>query len=127
MRKVSLRPLPKLKKKAEKIFHKWIVERDKNVCYTCGNWGNQGGHFWHGKLDFDERNLHCQCVRCNKYLSGNLAEYGSRLISEYGKKWFEKLNSDAHQVSNKFSRDELEQITLKYKGLIQSKYGYTEF
>lgn len=62
MRKQSLRPLPKLKHKAEALFHKYVCKRDHYICYTCGKEGNQAGHYWHNKLDFDERNLHCQCL-----------------------------------------------------------------
>jgi len=115
IRKHSLRPLPKLKKEAERVFHKWICVRDNYICFTCDKPGNQAGHFWHGKLDFDERNLHCQCPRCNKWLHGNLAEYSIRLIKEFGQGWFDTLYTNAHQISNKFTRDELQQIKEKYK------------
>lgn len=110
----KLLPLNKLKKKAEKVFHKWIVKRDNYICYTCNKPGNQAGHYWHNKLDFDERNLHCQCPACNLWKSGNLAEYGNRLLNEYGKEWMDKLYSDAHQSLNKFDREELENIIEKY-------------
>ena len=110
----KLLPLNKLKKKAELIFHRWIVKRDKGICYTCNREGNQAGHYWHNKLDFDERNLHCQCVACNMWKSGNLAEYGNRLLSENGKDWMDKLYSDAHQSSNKFNREELNEFIKKY-------------
>jgi len=115
IRKNSLRTLPKLKKEAEKWFHKWICKRDGYICYTCNGIGNQAGHYWHGRLDFDPRNLHCQCAGCNHWKSGNLAEYASRLKKEFGNDWFDKLDSDAHQMSNKFSRFELQEIIDKYK------------
>lgn len=123
MRKNSLRPLPRLKKEAEKWFHKYIVKRDNFICYTCNRAGNQAGHYWHGKLDFDERNLHCQCPACNKWKHGNLAEYGNRLLKEFGQEWVDKLYSDAHQTSNKFSRDDLEQIIEKYKNKVTEIKG----
>ena len=52
----------------------------------------QAGHYKHNVLDFDEMNVHCQCVRCNKYLHGNGGEYAFRLARHYG---LEELN-DLH-------------------------------
>jgi len=127
MRKHSLRTLPKLKDKAEKIFHKWICLRDNYVCFTCDKTGNQGGHFKHNRLDFDEMNLNCQCSGCNHYRSGNLSVYAERLIDKYGVKKFKDLCFRANNQSNKFSRDELEQIIVKYTSLVQSQYDRTKF
>jgi hypothetical protein len=107
--------LNKLKKKAEAIFHKYIVLRDKGICFTCGKPGNQAGHFCHNRLDFDEMNLHCQCVRCNHFLSGNLYEYGKHLNKNYGEGFAEALIARSHTQSNKFSRDELNELIAKYK------------
>lgn len=77
-----------LRDKAWKVFSKFIRERDK-TCVTCetGNADN-AGHFWHGVLDFDEENVNGQCVRCNKWLSGNLSEYAIYLIKKLGLKKF---------------------------------------
>ena len=93
IRKKSLRPYPKLKAEAEKWFHLYIRLRDSLkttrslthcICYTCKRdipfKEIQAGHFRHNKLDFDENNLHAQCIRCNKYLSGNLVFYTLYLI-----------------------------------------------
>ena len=45
----------------------------------------QAGHYIHKDcLDYDDVNIHCQCARCNKWLSGNLGVYAERLIAEYG-------------------------------------------
>ena len=115
IRKHSLRPLPKLKKKAEALFHKYICKRDNYVCYTCKKQGNEAGHYWHNKLDFDERNLRCQCPRCNRFLHGNLGQYAINLIDDFGREWFDKLDADAHQERSKKSRDELEALIQKYQ------------
>jgi hypothetical protein len=114
IRKKSLRKLPVLKRQAEKVFHAWICKRDNYECYTCFSKGNEAGHYWHNKLDFDPRNLHCQCVRCNRFLHGNLGQYAINLIDKFGREWFEKLRTDAHTTSNKFSRSELEEIIRQY-------------
>lgn len=68
-------------------------------CYTCGVVFHytelQAGHYIHGKLDFDERNIHPQCVRCNHFLSGNLGVYGERLIAELGMAEVRQMRRDA--------------------------------
>ena len=114
LRKRSLNTLPKLKAKAEKLFHAWICKRDRGVCFTCGKQGNQAGHFLHGKLDFEPLNLHCQCAGCNHYKSGNLGMYAIRLIDNYGQVIVDDLIYRSNQV-HKYTRDELEKIIEKYK------------
>lgn len=81
-----------LKDKAWKVFSKWIRNRDKK-CVTCPNGlAENAGHFWHNVLDFDEENINGQCVRCNKWLSGNLAPYSVYLLRKLGKKKFDALD-----------------------------------
>lgn len=127
MRKHSLRPLPKLKKKAESVFHKYIVLRDKRICFTCGKEGNQAGHFRHNKLDFDEMNLNCQCAGCNLFKHGELGIYAIKLIEKYGKDKVDDLIYRSNTQSNKFSRIELEEIIAKYTGKIQEMFSDCEF
>lgn len=82
------------KKLAWKWFSKWIREvRDCETCYTCGARNTQmnAGHYWHAVLDFDEENIHCQCVQCNKYNHGKLAEYGANLIRDLGEEKYRAL------------------------------------
>lgn len=127
IRKNSLRPYPKLKKEAEKWVHWYVRLRDclnttkslhHGKCYTCGVDTDmryfQAGHFRHGKLDFDENNLHGQCVRCNKWLSGNLGIYAVKLINDYGKDFVDDLIFRSNQTK-KYTRDELEEIIKTYK------------
>jgi hypothetical protein len=81
-----------LKKKAWRVFSKWIRERDKK-CVSCNKGlAENAGHFWHGVLDFDEENINGQCVHCNKWLSGNLAPYSIYLIKKLGIKKFRQLD-----------------------------------
>lgn len=80
-----------LRDKAWATFSKWIRNRD-GKCVTCEEGqAENAGHFWHGVLDFDEININGQCVRCNKWLSGNLAIYSTYLLSNYGKEVFQDL------------------------------------
>lgn len=78
------------------------AKNGKNSCYTCGivkPWKElQAGHYWHGKLDFDTRNLRPQCPSCNMHKSGNLAVYGTKLLEENGYAWLRQLAFDAHNT-----------------------------
>ncbi len=93
-----------LRKILWKYTSKYIVLRDKNVCFTCGRFGNMAGHFVHAGnsnnflLDTDERNLNCQCSQCNLFFNGNLVEYGIRLQRKYGFEITEELLELKHQL-----------------------------
>lgn len=94
-RRKSRSPLAIMKDKAWKVFSAWIRNRDKH-CVTCKHEGRQSpaenaGHFFHGTLDFDEENVNGQCVRCNMWLSGNLAVYASYLLDKLGVEGFRAL------------------------------------
>lgn len=91
--KVKKRDKRKLHKKLWKLFSKFIRERDKYKCFTCGKttYPAQAGHYRTGAtcrkyLFFDERNIHAQCYHCNINLSGNWYEYQKRMWDLYGKK-----------------------------------------
>jgi len=108
-----------LKKRAWKIFSEYIRKKEKGVCFTCGyrdNWKNmQAGHCIHGDaVDFIEENIHCQCIRCNKFLNGNLEIYIPKFIRLYGFETYQKILDQKHK-KNKYSISELENIILKYK------------
>lgn len=84
--KVALKDLDS---KLWRIFGKYIRKRDRGICYTCGKPGNQAGHYISqgssGTLaKFNEKNVHCQCVSCNHFKSGNLRVYGLNLERDYG-------------------------------------------
>lgn len=98
-----------LKAKAWKIFSQYIRQRDRGVCFTCGlrYWNEElgevdwhrthAGHFIHNKLDFDEMNIHCQCVQCNKWKHGNLGIYALKMAGLYGLEAVEELERRSHQ------------------------------
>jgi len=80
-----------LKKKLWKVFSKYIRERDKYTCFTCGRKATgsamHAGHFISKSvggitLYFNEKNVNAQCYNCNINLSGNQWEYGQRLGEE---------------------------------------------
>ena len=115
------RPFPWLKKRAWNLFSIFIRIRDGGICYTCGEKDSikrmDAGHWRHGKTKvgwLDERNVHCQCSKCNRYLSGNLVAYTLNMAREYGQKEVEKMWKE-------FSRDK----TWKREELIE-KIKYYE-
>lgn len=87
------------KEKAWIKFSEWIRRQAKGVCFTCGivnRWQDcDAGHFRHDRLDFDNRNVHCQCQKCNRFLHGNLGNYTLALIEEIGLEGVNQLNRDA--------------------------------
>jgi hypothetical protein len=111
--------LKRAKDRTWKTVSEYIRKRDKGKCYTCGKVGDykemNAGHYVHKNcLDYNEENLHCQCVHCNQYLSGNLAIYTVKLIKEFGIDKPEELMALGNQV-RKFTIEELEQIRSIYK------------
>lgn len=89
-----------------------------NECYTCLiklPWKElNAGHYRHNKLDYDERNLKPQCVRCNKYYSGQLNKYALRLVKENGIDWLEQLEKDADRHLG-YRLEDLQKIYQKLK------------
>lgn len=86
-------------KKLLKAIADYVRARDNYTCYTCGKQSTDprkmnAGHLFsrrHKAIRYDLRNIHCQCVYCNKYLGGNLHEYIRRLKAEHGEKVYEEL------------------------------------
>lgn len=113
--------LPKLLKKAQTVFNKWIRERDKNSgCISCRSQVTEAGHYYsqghHSSLRFNEVNTNGQCTRCNCFLHGNLIHYRNGLIERYSKQQLDLLDSiGTRDKFKKWSRFELEEIISKYK------------
>ena len=123
MKKTKLKKVGKetMHKKAWKEFSKWIRNRDP-LCVTHLILGEQvpsanAGHYWHGVLDFDEVNINGQCVNCNHWNSGRLAEYAAYLIKKHGVKEFQKLEKRHYlAMGGEYRTDEEYQAIIdKYK------------
>lgn len=113
-------PLKIAKDRAWSAFSRWVRIKSGGKCFTCENfqpWKEMNAsHFIHGKLDFDEMNINACCVRCNKWLSGNLGEYAIRLIKKYGLKAVDDLKLRASRaVVEKRTVEEYLEIERKYK------------
>jgi hypothetical protein len=114
-----------MKRKAQKIFNKYIRLRDKGKpCVSCGCFVPDGkGHASHfkpatnSKLRFDERNVHLSCVKCNVFLNGNLVPYRAALIELIGIDEVEDLESTT--APYRYTIDELKEIIETYKSKIK--------
>jgi hypothetical protein len=113
-----MKSIKTLKKKLWKIFSQYIRNRDRNICISCGQMGNHAGHFASKgsghRLLFDERNVNCQCAKCNTFLHGNLWEYGKALDRKYGPGTADSLLIE-NKTPKKWTVQELEDMIEYYK------------
>jgi hypothetical protein len=124
--KLDLMTLSDYLKLAQQVFNKWINLRDKGLpCISCDKpiTGRvNASHFWnannHYNVRFNEDNVHSSCITCNQFLSGNLLEYRTRLISKIGKQRFNILEAESKQT-RKFTIEELKEIIAIYKKKIK--------
>lgn len=119
---MKVKSLKFLKDKAWKLISLFVRTNggtvEYNNCFTCGARLHykelQCGHYIHNKLDYELDNLKPQCVRCNKWLSGNLGIYAEKLIRLIGAKRVEKMRLHAFKKGNDYNRAELMEIISKY-------------
>jgi len=79
------------------LFSKYIRLKEAKGCgyvrcVSCGDikpWQEMDAGHYVGRekwaTRYDERNVHSQCVPCNRFGEGNKAEYAVYLMAEYGK------------------------------------------
>lgn len=117
-------PLPKLLKKTQEVFNRWIRERDRDkgcISRGCNGAVEHAGHYFnqgsHSALRYDPANVHGSCIKCNLFLSGNLIRYRQGLIDRYGEDYVRNLEDrEARFIGPyKWHRIELEEIIKKYK------------
>ena len=90
-------------------------------CITCGSVHHykelQAGHYIrrrHRAVKYDERNVHAQCVDCNKYGNGKEAEHRAAIVEKYGEEvavWLEEHKRDI----TKWSHAEVEALSTYYR------------
>jgi len=94
-------------REAQAAFNAYVRWRDRDApCISCGNYtlndlpggGWDCGHYRSTgsapHLRFNLRNAHKQCVKCNRYLSGNVVEYRKELVKKIGKDKLDQLEQD---------------------------------
>lgn len=119
--KPKLKPIPKLRKDADKYWSLATRYRFANPdgtaeCVTCGIRKPikelQCGHFMSRRFQatrFSEMNTAPQCVACNMFRSGEQYKFSLFLEDYYGKGTAEQLRKESQEI-HKFTREELEQI-----------------
>ena len=119
--KDELETVQSLTKKAQRYFNAYIRERDKSkLCVSCKKPLTSkfdAGHFYsstHKNTTFNEKNVHGQCVKCNRDVHGNLLSYQIELERRIGGDELIKLHEEAHKI-RKFTRSELKEIIEIYK------------
>ena len=120
-RKERLKTYNDYLKEAQKEFNHYIRVRDKNKsCVSCGTaerTARHGGVFDAGHYRsrggspqhrFNSLNCVGQCKRCNRWLSGNVANMRIGLIKRFGVERIEALEND--NKVRKFTGTELQRI-----------------
>jgi hypothetical protein len=98
-RKEALKSKSDWMKEAQAAFNAWVRERDfGKPCISCGSLPDDSGLITGSRIDaghyrsrgampslrFEPLNCHAQCVRCNRYLSGNVVEFRIGLMNRIG-------------------------------------------
>ena len=125
----KLPSIKSLRKRVWAQFSIFIRTRDADefgivTCCTCParhHWGSgqiHAGHWIHGRLDFDERNISPQCRNCNYFSNTKVnVAYAIYMVKKYGQSVMEELQLLSNTKSNKYNRDELNQLLAHYKTL----------
>jgi hypothetical protein len=107
--KVKLKTAGEYIKEAQTSINAFIRIRDYGKpCISCGSTSSDSdlltgsrvdaGHYRSrgaaGHLRFNTYNIHSQCVKCNRYNSGNAVDYRINLIDKIGIDKVERLESD---------------------------------
>lgn len=115
--------------KAQTMVNAYIRKRDSAkgffICISCqelkpSSQMNAGHYFEktvYKSVRFDTDNIAGQCIRCNKYLSGNLIPYRENLIKKIGVERFERLEQLAKIKGYKYDRYLLIDIIERFKKL----------
>lgn len=121
VKKEKLKTKGQWTKEAQAAFNAYVRWRDRHdPCISCGNYTADdaiGGNWDCGHyrsigsaphLRFHLWGANKQCVRCNRYLSGNVADYRVGLIKKIGHTKVEYIESE--NCSKNYSIDDLKRI-----------------
>ena len=125
IKKYNKRSVPWLLKRCQFWFNKYIRMRDEGKpCISCNSFNTEhASHFYnvghYPTMRYNEDNVHKSCMRCNRYLRGNLLEYRVKLLKRIGADRVAKLEMlsawDKRQTNHKWNRFELIEILETYK------------
>lgn len=119
--------LKSAKAKLWKTFSEYVRKSEKGICFTCGKQDDyrnvDAGHYVPRSaglsLYFDIRNVHVQCVACNRFRHGNLQAYAIALRDKYGPNILEELDAKRRQIK-KYTVTEYQALIKEYEDKIKS-------
>ncbi|MDF3239943.1 recombination protein NinG [Pseudomonas veronii] len=132
VRKEKLKSRADHLREAQAAVNEYVRLRDARLpCISCDSTPNDNdlmtGSRWDAghyrsvgacpELRFEPLNIHRQCVKCNRNLSGNAVEYRIRLVQRIGAEkvaWIE----GPHEA-RKYTVEEIKAIKAKYRALIR--------
>lgn len=130
VRKEKLKSRADQLREAQAAVNEYVRLRDAHLpCISCDSTPNDNdlmtGSRWDAghyrsvgacpELRFEPLNIHRQCVKCNRNLSGNAVEYRIRLVQRIGAEkvaWLEGLHAPC-----KYTVDEIKAIKAKYRAM----------
>ena len=130
VRKEKLKSRADHLREAQAAVNEYVRLRDAQLpCISCDSTPNDkdlmtgsrwdAGHYRSvgacPELRFEPLNIHRQCVKCNRNLSGNAVEYRIRLVQRIGAEkvaWLEGLHAPC-----KYTVDEIKAIKAKYRAM----------
>lgn len=130
VRKEKLKSRADHLREAQAAVNEYVRLRDAHLpCISCDSTPNDNdlmtGSRWDAghyrsvgacpELRFEPLNIHRQCVKCNRNLSGNSVEYRIRLVQRIGAEkvaWLEGLHAPC-----KYTVDEIKAIKAKYRAM----------
>lgn len=114
--KIQTESLSDYEKKADNIFSKWILKRDK-CCITCGTrrQGTNSHLFKRGRQStrFNEFNNNRQCEPCNNLHNTNQEPYKNWFIAKHGEEKYNELEMLSRQLKH-WTLEEYKEIIQKY-------------
>jgi hypothetical protein len=130
VRKEKLKSRADHLREAQAAVNEYVRLRDAHLpCISCDSTPNDNdlmtGSRWDAghyrsvgacpELRFEPLNIHRQCVKCNRNLSGNAVEYRIRLVLRIGAEkvaWLEGLHPPC-----KYTVDDIKDIKAKYRAM----------
>lgn len=130
VRKEKLKTRADHLREAQAAVNEYVRLRDAHLpCISCDSTPNDNdlmtGSRWDAghyrsvgscpELRFEPLNIHRQCVKCNRNLSGNAVEYRIRLVQRIGAEtvaWLEGLHAPC-----KYTVEEIKAIKAKYRAM----------
>jgi hypothetical protein len=101
----------------------FVRTMEGGVCFTCKAVNPiskcNAGHFeqahGHSATFFETMNVHCQCISCNLFKSGNLIEYYEKMMIVYGLEEVLALRARARTICKGYTKEQLKEIERQFK------------